>query len=128
MSRRPYVRAVRRLWWVGHRRYVVYMVRELTSLFIGLYCALLTLGLVRLAQGKPQWESFLAAVSSVPGVVFQLVCLAFATYHSITWFALTPKAMPLMLHGEPVPGNAVVGAHYAAWVLVSLVVLVAAGI
>jgi hypothetical protein len=39
MSRRPYIRKVKRSWWLGHRRYVVYMVRELTSLFVGLYCA-----------------------------------------------------------------------------------------
>ena len=128
MSRRPYIRNVKRTWWLGQRRYVVYMVRELTSLFIGLYCAWLVVGLVRLAQGKAAWESFLAVSASPPAVLLQLVCLAFAAYHSITWFAVTPKAMPLMLKGEPVPASAIVGAHYAAWAVVSLVVLVAAGV
>ena len=51
MSRRPYVRKVNRSWWLGQRRYVAYMIRELTSVFVGLYCGLLVLGLVRLAQG-----------------------------------------------------------------------------
>ena len=128
MSRRPYVRNVERTWWLGQRRYVVYMVRELTSLFIGLYCAWLVVGLVRLAQGKAAWESFLAVSSSPLAVLLQLVCLVFAAYHSITWFAVTPKAMPLMLKGEPVPARAIVGAHYAAWAVVSLIVLVAAGV
>lgn len=128
MSRRPYVREVRRTWWLGQRRYVVYMIRELTSLFIGLYCAWLVIGLVRLAQGRTAWEGFLAATSSPPAVLLQLVCLAFATYHSITWFAVTPKAMPLRLKDEPVSGNIIVGGHYAAWALVSLVVLIAAGV
>jgi fumarate reductase subunit C len=85
-------------------------------------------GLFRLAQGHAAWESFVAALSSPAGVAFQIVCFAFAIYHSVTWFALTPKAMPLVVHGEPVPGKTIVGAHYAAWVLVSLVVLIAAGI
>jgi succinate dehydrogenase subunit C len=128
MSRRPYVRKVERSWWLRHRRYVVYMVRELTSLFIGLYCAVLVVGLFRLAQGSAAWDGFIAALSSPPGVVFQMVCLAFAAYHSVTWFALTPKAMPLVVRGEPVPPKAIVGAHYAAWAAVSLVVLIAAGI
>ena len=87
MSRRPYVREVRRTWWLGQRRYIRYMIRELTSLFIGLYCAFLAIGLVRLAQGPAAWESFLAAASSPPAVLLQLVCLAFAAYHSITWVA-----------------------------------------
>ena len=39
MSRRPYIRSMKPGWWLGQRRYVLYMMRELTSLFIGLYCA-----------------------------------------------------------------------------------------
>ena len=128
MSRRPYVRAVKRSWWLGHRRYVVYMIRELTSLFVGLYCAVLAVGLFRLAQGRTAWDGFLAALSSPAGVAFQLVCLVFAAFHSVTWFAVTPKAMPLTLRGESVPGGAIVGAHYVAWGAVSLIVLIAAGI
>jgi succinate dehydrogenase subunit C len=128
MSRRPYVRKVNRSWWLGQRRYVAYMIRELTSVFVGLYCGLLVLGLVRLAQGHAAWDGFLAALSSPVGVLFQVVCLAFAAYHSVTWFALTPKALPLMLRGEPVPAKTIVGIHYGAWALVSLIVLIAAGI
>lgn len=127
MSRRPYVRKVERSWWLHHPRYVAYMIRELTSLFVGLYCALLVVGLVRLAQGQAAWDGFLAALSSPLSVAFQLVCLAFAVYHSVTWFLLTPKAMPLMIKDEPVPGTVIVGAHYATWAVVSIVVLIAAG-
>jgi fumarate reductase subunit C len=128
MSRRPYVRKLKRGWWLGQRRYVVYMVRELTSLFVGVYCALLVVGLVRLAQGRAAWDAFLAALASPPGILLQLLCLAFAAYHSVTWFAVTPKAMPLTLGGEPVPAKAIVGMHYGAWALVSLIVLIAAGL
>jgi fumarate reductase subunit C len=127
MSRRPYVRKVTRSWWLQHPRYIVYMVRELTSLFVGLYCALLVVGLVRLSQGQAAWDGFVAALCSPLGVAFQLLCLGFATYHSVTWFALTPKAMPLRMKGEPVPGGVIVGVHYVAWAAVSAVVLFAAG-
>ena len=128
MSRRPYIRKVKRSWWLGQRRYVIYMVRELTSLFVGFYCTLLVVGLFRLAQGRAAWDGFVAALSSPAGVLLQLACLAFAAYHSVTWFALTPKALPLMLRGEPVPAKTIVGIHYGAWALVSLIVLIAAGI
>lgn len=128
MNRRPYVRKVERNWWLQHPRYVAYMIRELTSLFVGLYCALLAIGLIRLAQGHAAWDGFVAAFSSPAGVIFQWLCLAFAVYHSVTWFALTPKAMPLMVKGEPVPGKWIVGAHYLAWAAVSAVVLLAAGV
>src|SRR6202051_3693316 len=63
MSRRPYMRTVERGWGLQHPRYVRYMVRELTSLFVGLYCALLAVGLVRLSQGHAAWDGFVAAIS-----------------------------------------------------------------
>ena len=128
MSRRPYLRKVERSWWLQHPRYVLYMIRELTSLFVGLYCALLVVGLIRLWQGHAAWDGFGAALSSPLGIAFQLLCLVFATYHSVTWFALTPKAMPLMVKGEPVPGSVIVGVHYVAWAAVSIAVLIGAGI
>lgn len=127
MSRRPYIRKVERSWWLQHPRYVRYMIRELTSLFVGLYCALLAIGIVRLSQGHAAWDGFIAEISSSLGVAFQLVCLVFAVYHSVTWFALTPKAMPLTIKDEPVPGIVIVGAHYVAWAAVSIVVLIGAG-
>jgi len=119
---------MKRSWWLGQRGYVFYMVRELTSLFVGLYCALLVVGLFRLGQGAAAWDGFLATISSPLGVLFQLICLAFAAYHSISWFALTPKAMPLVVRGERVPDRTIVGLHYGAWALVSLAVLIAAEI
>ena len=128
MSRRPYLRVVPRSWWLGHRRYVAYMLRELSCVFVGLYCAVLVVGLFRLAQGRAAWDGFVAALSSPAGMALQLACLAFAALHSVTWFALTPKAMPLVLRGAPVPDGAIVAVHYAAWVAVSLVVLIAAGV
>jgi succinate dehydrogenase subunit C len=128
VSRRPYVRTARRSWWLSQPRYFRYMMRELTSLFIGIYCALLGVGVYRLSQGKAAWDAFVAAVSSPPGILLQLLCLAFAIYHSTTWFAVTPKAMPLIVKGKAVRGPTIVAFHYGAWALLSLVVLIAAGI
>ena len=128
MSRRPYVRKIERNWWLSQPRYVSYMLRESTCLFIALYSALLTDGLIRLSQGQAAWDSYVAAISSLPGVVFQVICLAFAVIHSVTWFNVTPKAMPLVVKGEPVPPKTIVGAHYVLWAAVSLVVLIAAGV
>src|SRR4051812_16523266 len=97
MNPRPYIRKVKATWWLGQPRYVTYMVRELTSLFVALYCLVLVIGLLRLAQGHVAWDGFLAALGSPAGVMLQLICLAFAIFHSATWFAVTPKAMPMVV-------------------------------
>ena len=129
MSRNPYVRPVSKTgWWINSRRYREYMAREVTCVFIGAYAVLLTWGLMRLSQGQEAWDTFAAGITSPVGVVFHLLCLGFAFYNTITWFEVTPKAMPLVYKGKRVPGEVIVGGHWAAWAGVTVVVLVVAGI
>ena len=82
---------------------------------------------VRLSQGPAAYEGFLDAIWSPFGLVFHLVAFVFALYHTTSWFNVTPKAMPLKVGDQRVPGAAIVGAHYAGWFVVSLAVLIIAG-
>ena len=127
MSRRPYVREETWRWIFRHPRYVRYMAREFSCLFIGAWTLLAVWGLKRLAEGPEAWAAFLAALKSPASIVFHVLALAFATYHSITWFNLTPKALPLQLGEEFVPDGVIAGAHFVVWAAVSLVVLFLAG-
>ncbi len=127
MSPKPYIRTVPRYsWWLTQGRYLRYMAREITSLFIGAYTAVLVVGLARLAEGRAAWDAYLEALQSPLGVAFHLVALLFALYHTATWFNVTPKAMPLEVAGRRLPGVAIVGAHYAGWVIVSAALLLLA--
>ncbi len=128
MSRNPFVREVLRVtWFFDHPRYVRYMVRELTCLFIGAYALLLVVGLARLAQGQAAYDAFLAALQTPASIVFHGFALAFAVYHSVTWFNLTPKALPVQIGEEFLPGWVIAGLHYGAWIAVSIVALILAG-
>lgn len=128
MSRRPLVRAVPpTTWYFRHPRYLRYMSREITSIFIGAYCVLLVIGLQRLAAGPADWEGFLAALRSPASIAFQFLALVAALYHAATWFNATQKAMPLQIGEDFVPGNIISGAHYVAWAVLSVVVLILAG-
>jgi fumarate reductase subunit C len=123
MSRAPYVRPITSEWIFRHPRYVRYMVREASCLFIGGWTLLMVWGLKSLAEGPDVWAAFLALLKSPALVVFQLLALAFASYHSVTWFNLTPKALPLQVGERFVPAWVIAGAHYAGWAVVSLAVL-----
>ena len=127
MSRKPYVRAVGREWLTRHPRYLRYMLRELSCLFIGGWTLMLVWGLARLAQGPQGWEAFLQAVRSPPGIPLQRLALAFTRFHPLTWFPLTPKALPLQLGEEFVADRVISGAHFAVWAALSLSVLLLAG-
>ena len=127
MSRKPYVRAITSEWIFRHPRYLRYMTREFSCLFIGGWTLLMVWGLKQLAEGPAAWAAFLEALRSPASVVFHVLTLAFAAYHSVTWFNLTPKALPLQLGEEFVPDGVISGAHFAVWAALSVAVLVLAG-
>jgi fumarate reductase subunit C len=127
MSGKPYVRAMTSEWIVRHPRYVRYMVREFSCLFIGGWTLLLVWGLKQLADGPVAWTAFLDVLKSPASIVFQLLALGFALYHSVTWFNLTPKALPVQRGEDFIPDGVISGAHYAVWALLSLAILVLAG-
>jgi fumarate reductase subunit C len=127
VTRKPYVRAVPRTWFLRHPRYVRYMAREFSCLFIGAYTLLLVVGLKRLTEGPEAYADFLDALGTPLAIAFHLLALMFSAYHSITWFRLTPKALPVQIGDRFLPDGLIAGAHYAGWALVSLVVLWLAG-
>ena len=128
MNRKPYVPEVPRMrWFFQHPRYLRYMARELTCIFIGAYTLLLVVGVKRLSEGQAAYEAFLESLRSPGSVVFHVIALIFAVYHSATWFNLTPKALPVQLGETFLPDRLISGAHYAGWALFSLIVLALAG-
>ena len=129
MSRRPFVREVSRTrWYFRQPRYLRYMSREVTCIFIGAFALLLLCAVWRLSQGQAAWESFLAALEGPWSALGLLVILVFAVHNTTSWFNVTPKAMPVQIGEEFVPGRFIVAAHYVAWILASLLVLYFAGV
>ena len=124
MSRKPFVREVSTTrWYFRHPRYLRYMSREITCVFVGALALVLLCGLVQLSRGPAAWAAFLAALQGAPGVAGLLLILAFALHNTISWFNVAPKAMPVQIGERFLPGKAIVAAHYAAWLLASLAVL-----
>ena len=129
MSRNPYVRAVSKTrWYFRHPRYLRYMSREVTCLFIGGFALLLLCALERLSEGRAAYESFVAAITGPWSALALAVVLGFALHNTTSWFNVTPKAMPVQVGESFLPGRVIVIAHYAAWLIASLLVLYFAGV
>ena len=124
MSRRPYVHEISRTAWFFKRpRYMRYMAREVTCIFIGIYTIILLVGLARLSEGQTQYEGFLAALRQPLSIMFHVLALAFALYNSFTWFNVAPKALPIQVGEQFMPDSVVSGAHYVVWILLSLFII-----
>ncbi len=118
----PYHRSMRSTWWLSSRAYALFMVRELTSVFIAAYLVLFLLMLRKLAVGREAYEAYLRFLATPGMLAFQLLALAAALFHAITWFNLTPMGMAVRLGGKRVPSLIVAGFSYATWFGVSIVV------
>ncbi|RFF26677.1 MULTISPECIES: fumarate reductase subunit C [unclassified Wenzhouxiangella] len=116
------------LWWLSQPNYVRYMLRELTCIWVGAWVGMAIVGLIRLRQGPEAWEGFLGALGSAPGIVFQIVALLFVLYHTVSWFRLAPSTMPIWIGETRVPSGWIELAHYAAWILASLLILYLVGV
>lgn len=128
MSRRPYIREPSKTrWWLEQPRYIRYMMREISSLFIGIYVLILIVGIFQISRGQAAYEAFLAVAEGPAGKAFAVLAMLFAVYHTYTWFQVTPKAMPLMVGARRVPGAFIVAAHWFGFVVISAALWLLAG-
>lgn len=107
-------------WWLGSNNYFQYMMRELSSFFIGAFTLTITWGIWQFSKGPDAYTLWLTNLWDNL-FWFSFICFVFATYHSITWFWVTPKAMPLSFGGKAVPGPVIIAAHIIAWLVISLI-------
>lgn len=122
-TRKPYIRSMQG-WWLKNTFYKKYMLRESTAIFVGIYALVLLEGLMALASGADAWQHWLSSMRTPQAVLFHLVALAAAIYHTITWFAVAPKVTPMIFIGKQrVPAVAITALQYAVAAIVYLTLL-----
>ena len=117
--RKEYVRPLPAMWWLKRRTYFLFMLRELTCVFVGGYALLLLL----LAKYRDDPQAFAGVLDSPLLIALQLIALPMILYHSVTWINLTPMVMVLWRGEERVSPMLIAGVNYVAWVLVSVLIL-----
>ena len=102
-------------WWLSKWTYL----RELSSVFVAWFVVFLLLFVRAVYQGDDQYQDFLSWAANPFVVLVNVVALAFLLLHTVTWFGLTPQAVPARLRGRPVPSSLVVASQYVGWAAVS---------
>jgi fumarate reductase subunit C len=88
-----YRQPVSRLWWLKKRTYFLFVMRELSSVFVAWFAVFLMLMVFAIGRGEESYQRFLDWAASPVIVVINVVALAFSLLHTVTWFVLTPQAM-----------------------------------
>jgi fumarate reductase subunit C len=124
-GRQPlYQPKVSRLWWLRRRSYTLFVLRELSSLFVGWFVVFLLLLIRAVGQGEADYQRFLDWAANPLVLLLNLVALAFVTLHAVTWFNLAPKAMVVKVRGQRVPPRMIAMSQFGGWAFVSLVLAV----
>ena len=118
-----YHRPISTWWWVRKRSYFVFVMRELSSIFVAWLVVYLLMLVAAVGRSEAAYNDFLDWASSPWVVVLNVVALAFVGLHVVTWFSLTPQAMDVRLRGEPVPAAMVIASQYVGLVVVSAFVI-----
>lgn len=98
-------------WWTRRGHYFWYVVREFTSLPLALWLLWLLVDVSR--KQLVAKEAF---------VVFSIVCLPFALYHTITFLSLAGSIIHLKLLDRPVSSRVVVASQFALWIVATAVI------
>ena len=88
-------------------------------MFVAWFVVFLLLFVRAVYHGDDQYQDFLSWAANPFVVLVNMVALAFLLLHTVTWFGLTPQAVPARLRGRPVPSSMVVASQYVGWAAVS---------
>jgi fumarate reductase subunit C len=105
-------------WWLRNRRYFLYMVREFTAIPITVWMLWFLVEIARVRGGAAGYQP----ARDVPFVVFSIVCLVFALWHSFTFLRFSGLIMRIPLGERFVPAGAIVAGSFALLFVATVVI------
>lgn len=115
---REYVWRMPAGWWTRKRHYLLYMAREFTSVPMALWLIWLLFEIKRAGNGPHGYYP----PESTAFVVFSVIVLIFALYHSYTFLKLAGVIIRVKVFDRPISPRLIVLAMFGTWAAASLVV------
>src|SRR5262249_40411955 len=117
-----YRKPVSTYWWAQQWQSMKFILRELSSTAVGDFVAVMLWLLWSVSQGIEAYEMFLDWMKRALVIICNIIALLFVLYHTITWFNLAPKAMPVRVGGKRLPDWMISAPNYVAWIVISVVI------
>lgn len=124
-----YKKPVGTFWWLRRRSYLVFALREISSVFVAWFVVFLLLLIDAVGAGEDRYRQFLVWAGGSWVSALNVIAALFLLLHAVTWFDQTPQAFALRLRGRRVPRVWVAASIYLLWICLSVAVaaLVLAG-
>ncbi len=105
-------------WWTRKRHYFWYMVREFTALPLALWLLWFLVEVQRASAGPDHYSPH----GSIGFVIFSVIVLLFALYHSYTFLKLAGVIISIKVFDRPIPSRLIVFSMFGLWALASVVI------
>ena len=115
---RVYRRPMPAGWWTRRSHYFWYVVREFTSLPLAAWLLWFLVEIQRAQAGPHGYHPHM----STGFVVFSVIVLLFAIYHSVTFLSLAGTILHFNVLDRPVPAQLIVASQFAIWLVASAVI------
>ena len=105
-------------WWMRRAHYFWYIVREFTALPMALWLLWFLVEIQRAQNGPTGYYPH----SSTGFVIFSVIVLLFALYHSVTFLSLAGVILHFKLLDRPIPSRLIVLSQFGLWLVASAVI------
>ena len=119
---RSYHPTISPTWWLKKRRYFMFMMRELSSVFVAAFVLLFMYELFLVSKGPETFGLFQESIRRPAFLIFYAIAFVFAVYHTITWFGVLSKIQVVRLGPWTVPPFLVTASAFGGWIVVSAAV------
>jgi len=119
---RWYRSSVPTYWWLEQWRYLKFILRELSSVFVAGFVVMTLLQLRALRAGPQAYARFQQWLQTPWVLILNAIALIFILFHTVTWFNLAPRALTIRLRGKRIPEVLIAAPNYALWLLISVAV------
>src|SRR6478752_8654437 len=97
---REYRQPVARFWWAKRRSYLLFMLREISCVFVAWTVVYLLLLVHAIGAGRDSYLRFLDWSANPLVVSLNVIALIFLLLHTVTWFGSAPRAMVPHIRGR----------------------------
>ncbi|OGW57571.1 MAG: hypothetical protein A2Y48_02295 [Nitrospirae bacterium RIFCSPLOW2_12_42_9] len=113
---KTYRRDIPNTWWLKKGSYFLFILREISSVFVALYAIFLLIQLCALSGGQERYESTAAVFKSGWMIILHVVIWVFVMYNMVTWFRISGR----IFGAKPLSPVLVTISNYIIWLIVSI--------
>lgn len=109
-------------WYFDRWPYLKFMLREMSSIFVGWFAVVILLQLNALVSGPTAYANFQHWMATPPVFIVNILSFVFICFHAITWFMLVPRVVARQVLQRPSPDVLSAAPYFGIWLVASVVV------